>query len=149
MARSLLEPTPTFTVKPNVLFTWSLSRVAMAMAFSGVQRRLISMKHSSILNCCSTGLYERHIVINPSEQRLYHSQSPRTSTRVGQVRSAIETGCAVFMPSFLAGMDAAVMMLRRSLGSPDTTDGTSRMSGFPSITSFTALQLRNAEFTSI
>ena len=53
------------------------------------------------------------------------------------------------MPSFLAGIDAAAMMLRRSLGSPDTTDGTSRMSCPPSMTIFTAVQLRKAEFTSI
>ena len=41
------------------------------------------------------------------------------------------------------------MMLRRSEGSPDTTDITSRISGFPSRTIFTADQLRKAEFTSI
>ena len=34
-------------------------------------------------------------------------------------------------------------------GSPETTDGTSRMSGFPSRTIFTAVQLRKAELTSI
>jgi hypothetical protein len=53
------------------------------------------------------------------------------------------------MPSFFAGMDAAVMMLLRSEGSPDTTEGTIRMSLLPSLTIFTAVQLRNAEFTSI
>ena len=87
--------------------------------------------------------------IKPSEQALYHVQSPPTITKEGHVRSAIDTGCAVLMPSFLAGMDAAVMMLLRSEGSPDTTDGTRRMSGWPSFTSLTALQLRNAELTSI
>ena len=70
-------------------------------------------------------------------------------TSDGQVRSAIETGWAVFIPSFLAGIDAAVMILRRSFGSPDTTEGTRRISGFPSRTIFTAVQLRKAEFTSI
>ena len=44
----------------------------------------------------------------------------------------METGWAVLMPSRLAGMEAAVMMLRRSDGSPETTEGTSRMSGRPS-----------------
>ena len=87
--------------------------------------------------------------MNPSEHCLYQAQSPRTITSEGQVRRAIETGCAVLMPSFLAGIDAAVMMLRRSDGSPDTTDGTSRMSGSPACTIFTADQLRKAEFTSI
>lgn len=87
--------------------------------------------------------------MNPSEQRLYHSQSPPTITSDGQVRSAMDTGWAVLMPSFLAGIEAAVIMLRLSEGSPDTTDGTSRMSGLPSMQSFTALQLRKAEFTSI
>ena len=87
--------------------------------------------------------------MKPSEQALYQAQSPRTITSDGQVRSAIDTGCAVLMPNFFAGMDAAVMMLLRSDGSPDTTEGTSRMSGFPSRTIFTADQLRNAEFTSI
>ena len=89
------------------------------------------------------------MLMKPSEHSLYHSQSPRTITRSGKVRSAIETGCAVLMPSFLAGMEAAVMMLRRSEGSPDTTEGTSRMSGWPSLIIFTAVQLRNAELTSI
>ena len=87
--------------------------------------------------------------MNPSEHCLYHIQSPPTITSEGQVRRAIDTGCAVLMPSFLAGMDAAVMMLRRSDGSPDTTEGTSRMSGFPSPSIFTAVQERKAEFTSI
>ncbi len=87
--------------------------------------------------------------MKPCEQRLYQSQSPRTITSEGQLRRAIETGCAVLMPSFLAGMEAAVMMLRRSLGSPDTTEGTRRMSACPSCSSLTADQLRKAEFTSI
>ena len=87
--------------------------------------------------------------MNPSEQRLYHSQSPWTMTSCGQMRSAIDTGIAALIPIFLAGMDAAEMMLRRSLGSPETTDGTRRMSGFPSSTSLVADQLRKAEFTSI
>ena len=86
--------------------------------------------------------------IKPSEQALYHVQSPPTMTSCGYVRSAIDTGCAVLMPSFLAGMDAAVMMLLRSEGSPEITEGTSLMSGWPSFTSLTALQLRNAELTS-
>ena len=87
--------------------------------------------------------------MNPSEQRLYHSQSPRTRTRSGTVRSAIDTGVATLTPSFFAGMDAAVTMLRRSFGSPDTTEGMSRRSWPPSMTSFTADQERKAEFTSI
>ena len=87
--------------------------------------------------------------MKPSEHCLYNSQSPRTMMSPGHLRMAIDTGSAVLMPSFFAGMDAAVMMLRRSLGSPETTDGTSLMSGFPSRTSFTALQERNAELTSI
>ena len=70
-------------------------------------------------------------------------------TSCGHFRSAIVTGIAARMPSFLAGNDAAAMMLRRSPGSPDTTDGTSRMSCPPSMTIFTAVQLRKAEFTSI
>ena len=70
-------------------------------------------------------------------------------TSCGHFRSAIVTGIAARMPSFFAGIDAAAMMLRRSLGSPDTTDGTCRMSCPPSCTSFTAVQLRKAEFTSI
>jgi hypothetical protein len=53
------------------------------------------------------------------------------------------------MPIFFAGMEAADMMLRRSEGSPETTDGTSLMSGLPSSTSFVADQLRKAELTSI
>ena len=87
--------------------------------------------------------------INPSEHSLYHIQSPPTMSSCGQVRSAIDTGWAVLIPSFLAGMEAAVMMLLRSFGSPESTDGTSRISGFPSRMSFTAVQLRKAEFTSI
>ena len=87
--------------------------------------------------------------MNPWEQCLYQSQSPRTMTSVGQVRSAIDTGCAVLMPNFLAGIDAAVMMLRRSDGSPDTTDGTSRRSSPPSRTRLTADHDRKAELTSI
>ena len=54
-----------------------------------------------------------------------------------------------FTQRFFAGMDAAVTMLRRSDGSPDTTEGTSRMSGPPSRRIFTAVQLTKAEFTSI
>ena len=46
------------------------------------------------------------------------------------------------MPSFFAGIEAAVIMLRRSFGSPDTTDGTNLISGFPCIQSLTALQER-------
>ena len=87
--------------------------------------------------------------MSPSEQRLYHSQSPWTITSCGHFRSAIVTGMAARMPSFFAGIDAAAMMLRRSPGSPETTDGTSRMSWPPSRTIFTAVQLRKAEFTSI
>ena len=49
-------PLDSFLGSCKSLFTWSLSRKAMATAFSGVQHRLISMKHSSMLNCCSTGL---------------------------------------------------------------------------------------------
>ena len=89
------------------------------------------------------------MAIKPSEHCLYQSQSPWTMTSDGQVRRAIETGVAVLIPSFFAGMDAAVMMLRRSFGSPETTEGTSRMSGRPSRTIFTADQLRKAELTSI
>ena len=44
------------------------------------------------------------------------------------------------MPSFFAGMEAAEIMLRRSVGSPETTEGTSRISGFPASTSFAADQ---------
>ena len=62
---------------------------------------------------------------------------------------AIVTGMAALMPSFFAGMDAAEMMLRRSVGSPETTEGTSRMSGFPSSTILAADQLRKAELTSM
>ena len=87
--------------------------------------------------------------MNPSEQRLYQAQSPWTMTSCGHSRSAIVTGMADLMPSFFAGIDAAEMMLRRSLGSPDTTEGMSRMSCPPSMTIFTADQLRKAEFTSI
>ena len=70
-------------------------------------------------------------------------------TNCGQVRSAIVTGVATFTPSFFAGMDAAVTMLRRSDGSPDTTEGISRMSCFPTRTIFTATHETKAEFTSI
>ena len=70
-------------------------------------------------------------------------------TSCGHFRSAIVTGMAARMPSFFAGIDAAAMILRRSPGSPETTDGTSRMSCPPSRTIFTAVQLRKAEFTSI
>ena len=62
---------------------------------------------------------------------------------------AIESGWAVLIPSFFAGMEAAVIILLRSFGSPDTTDGTSRMSGCPSPIILTAVQLRKAELTSI
>ena len=58
-------------------------------------------------------------------------------------------GSAVLTPSLLAGMEAAVTMLRLSDGSPDTTDGTSLMSGCPSAISFTAAQLRKAELASM
>lgn len=61
----------------------------------------------------------------------------------------IETLMAGTDKPFALGIDAAVIMLRRSFGSPDTTDGTRRMSGLPSCTIFTAVQLRKAEFTSI
>ena len=53
------------------------------------------------------------------------------------------------MPSFFAGIEAAVTMLLLSDGSPDTTAGTSLMSDPPSDRILTAIQLRNAEFTSI
>jgi hypothetical protein len=46
-------------------------------------------------------------------------------------------------------MEAAVTMLRRSEGSPDTTDGTVRKSGDPSRSILTAVQLRKAELTSM
>ena len=109
----------------------------------------MSIKHSSIENCWSTGEYFRQMEINPSEHARYQAQSPCTITSDGQVRSAMDTGWAVLIPSFLAGMDAAVMMLRRSFGSPDTTEGTSRISPPPSRTILTAVQDRKAEFTSI
>ena len=53
------------------------------------------------------------------------------------------------MPSFFAGIEAAVTMLLLSDGSPDTTAGTSLMSDPPSDRILTAIQLRNAEFTSM
>ena len=84
-----------------------------------------------------------------SEQRLYQSQSPLTILSLGHMRMAIVTGWAVLIPNFLAGMDAAVTMLLRSEGSPATTEGTSLMSSYPWAMSFTAVQLRNAEFTSM
>lgn len=87
--------------------------------------------------------------MKPSEHCLYHSQSPRIMTRFGHFRRAIDTGSGTRMPNFLAGMEAAVTMLRRSFGSPDTTDGTSRMSGLPSLTSLAPSQLTKALFTSI
>ena len=83
------------------------------------------------------------------EQCRYHSQSLWTITRFGHFLNAMLTGMAVLIPSFLAGMDAAVIMLLLSDGSPDTADGTSLMSGPPSVNNLTALQLRNAEFTSM
>ncbi len=83
------------------------------------------------------------------EHFLYHSQAPRTMTRWGHFRSAIETGSAVFIPNFLQGIDFAATMLRRSDGSPETTDGTSRISLPPSARIFTADQDTNALFTSI
>ena len=83
------------------------------------------------------------------EQCRYHSQSLWTITRFGHFLNAMLTGMAVLIPSFFAGMDAAVMMLLLSDGSPDTADGTSLMSGPPSVNNLTALQLRNAEFTSM
>ena len=89
------------------------------------------------------------MAMKPSEHCLYHSQSPLTITSDGHIRSAIETGIGALIPNFFAGMEAAVMMLRLSFGSPETTDGTSLMSGFPCIQSLTALQERNAELTSI
>lgn len=107
------------------------------------------MKHSSMENFWRTGEQELQMSIKPSEQRLYQAQSALTIFRPGQVRRAIVTGWAVLMPSFFAGMDAAVMMLLRSEGSPATTEGTRRMSPCPSSSSFTADQLRKAEFTSI
>ena len=76
-------------------------------------------------------------------QRFHFGETPR----MGGLGMLI--GWAVLIPSFFAGIEAAVIMLRRSVGSPDTTDGTSLMSDPPSDKSFTALQLRNAEFTSI
>ena len=148
-ARSLFEPTPTLTVNPRAALISSLRAVATSTGSRSPHREVMSMKHSSMENCCSTGEYFRQMPMNPSEQRLYHSQSPWTRTRSGQVRSAIVTGVATLTPSFFAGMDAAVTMLRRSDGSPDTTAGTSRRSCPPSATSFTADQLRKAEFTSI
>ena len=87
--------------------------------------------------------------MNDSEQRLYQSQSPRTIFSFGHMRMAIVTGWAVLIPSFLAGIEAAVTMLLRSEGSPATTEGTSLMSSYPWAMSFTAVQLRNAEFTSM
>ena len=62
---------------------------------------------------------------------------------------AMETGSAVFMPYFLQGMDFAATMLLRSDGSPDTTDGTRRISRPPSDRIFTADQDTNALFTSM
>ena len=45
------------------------------------------------------------------EQCRYHSQSLWTITRFGHFLNAMLTGMAVLIPSFFAGMDAAVMML--------------------------------------
>ena len=87
--------------------------------------------------------------MNPSEHCLYQVQSPRTIISFGYNRSAILTGMAVLMPSFFAGIEAAVTMLLLSDGSPDTTAGTSLMSDPPSDRILTAIQLRKAEFTSM
>ena len=54
-ASSLLAPIPTFTVKPSEALISSLSRVATATALSLLQRKVMSMKHSSMENCCRTG----------------------------------------------------------------------------------------------
>ena len=59
------------------------------------------------------------------------------------------TGIAVLIPNFFAGMEAAVTMLLLSDGSPETTAGTSLISDPPSARILIAIQLRNAEFTSI
>ena len=91
----------------------------------------------------------RQISMNPAEHFRYQSQSPCTLTMPGHFRMAMLTGSAVLIPSFFAGMDAAVTMLLLSLGSPDTTEGTNLMSGRTLCMSCTAVQLRNAEFTSI
>ena len=149
LASSLFGPMPTLTVKPSSLRMRFLSSVATATGSCRPRCRLISRKHSSIENFWRTGEYARQMAVKRSEQLLYQAQSPRTITRPGQVRRAIEMGWAVLMPSFLAGIDAAVTMLRRSDGSPETTEGTRRMSSPPSRTCLTALQDRNAELTSM
>lgn len=100
-------------------------------------------------NCWRTGEYFLQISIKLFEHLLYHSQSPCTILRLGHILMAMLIGIAVFIPSFFAGMDAAVTMLLRSDGSPDTTEGISLISGPPSDIILTAVQLRKAEFTSI
>lgn len=100
-------------------------------------------------NCSRTGLYFRQISMKLLEHSLYQSLSPLTITKPGQVLKAIDTGMAVLIPNFLAGMDAAVTMLLLSEGSFETTEGTKRISGLPSCISLTADQDKKAELTSI
>ena len=66
--------------------------------------------------------------MNAREHYLYQSLSPFTIIRSGHLRIAMERGSALSIPSFFAGMDLAVTMLRLSSGSPDTTEGSRRMS---------------------
>ncbi len=68
------------------------------------------------------------MAMKPFEHLRYQSKSPLTITRFGKVLRAIDTGVAAFMPSFFAGMEAAVMILLLSEGSPLTTEGIVRMS---------------------
>ena len=51
----LFGPTPTLPVKPSFVLISSLSRVATSTGCRAPMRRLMSMKHSSMENCCNTG----------------------------------------------------------------------------------------------
>ena len=62
---------------------------------------------------------------------------------------ALGFGAFRFHRRIVPAIGVLVQLLRRSLGSPDTTDGTRQMSGLPSRIIFTAVQERKAEFTSI
>ena len=99
------------TVKPSLEAISRRRASAVPNAFFLSTLPVISMKHSSTENCSRRGEYVLQMAMKASEHFLYHSQSPRTTTSPGHFRKAIETGSAVLIPYFFAGMDLAVTML--------------------------------------
>ena len=162
LANTLFVEIPMFTVNLSSLCTRSFISCARCSAFflicpslSPAVSSVTSRKHSSTDICCRTGEYSRNKAMSSRLRARYKPKSLLTTIRSGHSRKASTTGWAVRIPSFFAGIDAAVTIPRRCLTSPPTIAGTVRKSTAvrPSclalFSSSTALQERNAELTSM